>query len=1043
MNELRRNIASGPLVETVSRQELFQVISDAASQNPLLVQQSSKRLKHMLDMFGTFDALYEIAAQKSLSLYIRQQAIIQFKNAALGHWKSRKLLSDEHRGWIRARSSSFIDEEDETISECNEVIVSKIARYDYPSKWPNLVADIMSIIDNNLQRRYSSTDGETQSTLVLRRSLQLLNAILKEFGSIKMPSGMKIMAELVEQLHLVLYNYYSKMAFSFSVSNVNLQNMETPYVYDNILLAHLVFKCLVKIAVWLWSKMDKLTKEESEKNIAWFRELFESSAFQLQALVNLRQNVVPSFIQPGPSETLSSSKSVDILTRHIKAFGKFFRRLQQLSRVRFIELPMCADLILFYWSQVVNATGGPSHYVADSNTAVYPVRFLVQGMVLFKESLGQWTRTRRDGTVNRSVLSTEFVENAVKILITRFMPLNPSDLENWTRDPEEWVNLEDKENDQWEFEIRPCSERVLVQLSHQYSDIVTPLLASTFNDAAAQSTTDLPSVVQKEALYCAIGRCAQRLKDVIPFNQWLHQTLAAEAQATNPNYPIIKRRIAWLLGKWVSESCASPKDPTIWEILVHLLKDRNPGTDAVVRLTASIALRECIDTIEFDAEVFEPFLPTTVSELVRLMGEADTMESKGRINHTLNTVIEQSGIRIVPFINIITGPLPQLWTAAGDDWLFKGSLLATVTRLVESVKANSTSLGPIIVPLVQESLSPGAISHLDEDGLNLWLNALRNTVTISSVDGAPALIGLFPQAMELLATNLDLLGRITSIIESYIVLDAVSILQLHGIDLFRAFLAALKSDAVTINIKDMIVTLSILIEITPAALWGESMYSSGLFAFLITTLVEGEIGTMLLTEYIYFFARIVMADRQMFLQLMVATASSTGLTEKYLFEGLLDQWWGKFDSMSEPRHRKLAAMGIACLVSTGRFEVLERLPTEIFNIWLDVFGEIKEIQLTTESDDGSPSPSPRNLRRYWELSEAPPYYYQNTEGTPEYDRRKAIYENDPVRTMPLSVFVANRLQEVEAVCDPAVFQSYLAKADPTVLKQIQGELTKT
>lgn len=51
-------------------------------------------------------------------------------------------------------------------------------------------------------------------------------------------------------------------------------------------------------------------------------------------------------------------------------------------------------------------------------------------------------------------LSREFVENAVKALITRFMTLNPSDLETWMNDPEEWVNLEDQENDQWEYEIR-------------------------------------------------------------------------------------------------------------------------------------------------------------------------------------------------------------------------------------------------------------------------------------------------------------------------------------------------------------------------------------------------------------------------------------------------------------------------------------------------------------------------------------------------------------------------------------------------------------
>ena len=52
----------------------------------------------------------------------------------------------------------------------------------------------------------------------------------------------------------------------------------------------------------------------------------------------------------------------------------------------------------------------------------------------------------------------------------------------------------------------------------------------------------------------------------------------------------------------------------------------------------------------------------------------------------------------------------------------------------------------------------------------------------------------------------------------------------------------------------------------------------------------------------------------------------------------------KFDNMSEPRHRKLTAMGIASLVSTGRPEVLQRLPGEIFNLWLDVFGELREAE---------------------------------------------------------------------------------------------------
>jgi hypothetical protein len=83
-------MAANSQVVIVSPAELFSVIADAASQNPAFVGPSSKRLKEMFDYFGTFDGLSEISGQTNLPLHIRQQAIIQFKNAALSHWRSRK-----------------------------------------------------------------------------------------------------------------------------------------------------------------------------------------------------------------------------------------------------------------------------------------------------------------------------------------------------------------------------------------------------------------------------------------------------------------------------------------------------------------------------------------------------------------------------------------------------------------------------------------------------------------------------------------------------------------------------------------------------------------------------------------------------------------------------------------------------------------------------------------------------------------------------------------------------------------------------------------
>lgn len=63
------------------------------------------------------------------------------------------------------------------------------------------------------------------------------------------------------------------------------------------------------------------------------------------------------------------------------------------------------------------------------------------------------------------------MEEAVKLLVTKFIPLNPKDLEGWMADPEEWVNMEDKENDQWEYDLRVCASVCLeiLQLTHCFS----------------------------------------------------------------------------------------------------------------------------------------------------------------------------------------------------------------------------------------------------------------------------------------------------------------------------------------------------------------------------------------------------------------------------------------------------------------------------------------------------------------------------------------------------------------------------------------------
>lgn len=74
------------------------------------------------------------------------------------------------------------------------------------------------------------------------------------------------------------------------------------------------------------------------------RGLYES---RIGLLMNLRSTATP----PDPI----ALHSLNLLYKLVRTFGKFFRRVQQIDIARFVKLPLCDDLILYYWEKVVQA----------------------------------------------------------------------------------------------------------------------------------------------------------------------------------------------------------------------------------------------------------------------------------------------------------------------------------------------------------------------------------------------------------------------------------------------------------------------------------------------------------------------------------------------------------------------------------------------------------------------------------------------------------------------------------------------------------------
>lgn len=135
---------------------------------------------------------------------------------------------------------------------------------------PNLIENIVVSTNEGLQAFMASSGSDLNGAMMARRSLDILHAILKEYASIKMPSGIKAMAQvscrimtrqelllihsqLVENLPSLLQSHYSLLSSNFA-SIINPVSINSKFASDTIYLSHITFKCLGVMVSWVWQR---------------------------------------------------------------------------------------------------------------------------------------------------------------------------------------------------------------------------------------------------------------------------------------------------------------------------------------------------------------------------------------------------------------------------------------------------------------------------------------------------------------------------------------------------------------------------------------------------------------------------------------------------------------------------------------------------------------------------------------------------------------------------------------------------------------------
>ena len=142
-------------------------------------------------------------------------------------------------------------------------------------------------------------------------------------------------------------------------------------------------------------------------------------------------------------------------------------------------------------------------------------------------------------------------------------------------------------------------------------------------------------------MYNAIGICSSFLYKEIDFKALLSSNLIPEVQVSNPEYKIIRRRIAILVGKWATFEDIKGCRPIFFQLFDFLLNPADSINDQVVQVSAGRQLKYAVDSYEFTPELFLPYIDTIMERLMSLIEEVEIPDTKVALLNTIDSIVNQ------------------------------------------------------------------------------------------------------------------------------------------------------------------------------------------------------------------------------------------------------------------------------------------------------------------------------------------------------------------------------------------------------------------
>jgi len=859
-------------------------LGEASSQNPDAIKQAEERLKGWEVEPGFYTTLLNIFGDHSVDVNIRWQAVLYFKNGVDRYWRKNAPngISEEEKVGLRAGLVKTVSEPVNQIAVQLAVTVAKAARFDVPRDWPELLPVLSQAV-------------QAESDTVQHRGLLFLHHTIKALASKRLAADRRAFHELSNQIIGYMLGLWHSLHTTL-LHQINARTDESAITLEKAILA---IKILRKLVIQGLKR-----PEENADAMSFVSKLF----IEARTLLDVRKNSPPQLREYLEKYCVLHQKIwYDLLENHPFSF------VQHISTCLSFICSLCftpaGEGLLF------------------QRFTIFCLN-LLKGILLCMEyrPAKNIEDTRDPATLEAHRIKQEFfrpetINEICTRLISNYLPLSGEDLQLWDEDPEGYAFEEG--GDSWRYSWRPCCETVFLTLFHEYRENLASLLVCLVRDNHAPvDPANLTSILQKDAIYNAVGLAAFDLYDEIDFDAWLTSSLSLELGVKDSNYRIVRRRVCWLLGQWSGVKLSPELRPRLYEMLMPMLTN---SEDLVVRLAAAKAMKVVIDDFEFSVEELEPYLEQVFSLLFALLKEVGECDTKLNVLNVLSYLIERVGVSIRPICSALLHYLPTLWEESANHNMLRCSILSTLVFIVQGLGTVSEGLLPFLGPVLELStdLTQDCHIYLLEDGLELWLTLLHNTAKPYD-----SLLQLLPRIPPLLALGSENLRTTIYILQAYVLLCPLRVMETIG----TAVVQELTSQYGDLQDEGVLMILRLVETWLRAGPPNTPQILEPLLLMVMNAVHAGTDYPMLMSLHLSILSRLILSSHALFASLCLTTATKLNSNHNDVAGKVLDVWCDKMPCVTAPERRKLLALALSSLLTTESPVVLSRVYIVFLNV---------------------------------------------------------------------------------------------------------------